>query len=222
MSELEFIHAYPTRLEAEQAQQYLENLGIDAMVQADDAGGMYAGLSFGKKGVRLLVRAEDADRANEALQPGVIIDPMVAAEAATRFFDQGNNCSEAVLRAFVADMGLDESVVQMATGFGGGHGREGDVCGSLSGAIMAVGLYLGRVDGADAEAKECCYEAVRELRRRFVGACGAIDCRDLIGEDLTTAEGRQRVEEQDLSTTVCRRCVHEAATIAAELISLAG
>jgi hypothetical protein len=67
MSDLVFIRAYANRFEAELAQQLLADQGIDAMVQADDAGGMYAGLSLGRKGVRLLVRAGDEARAREVL-----------------------------------------------------------------------------------------------------------------------------------------------------------
>ena len=76
MSDLVLIHAYPSRFEAEQAQQYLAGQGIDAMVQADDAGGMYAGLSLSRKGVRLWVRHEDAELAREVLAPGDPLDPV--------------------------------------------------------------------------------------------------------------------------------------------------
>lgn len=77
MSDLVLIHAYTNRFEAEQAQQYLAGQGIEAMVQADDAGGMYAGLSLSRRGVRLWVRATDAELARELLMPGVAIDPPV-------------------------------------------------------------------------------------------------------------------------------------------------
>ena len=233
MSELVFIRAFAGRLEAEQAQAYLGGQGIDAMVMADDGGGMYAGLSLGRKGVRLLVRDEDADRAREALEPGVVVDPMVAAspgagpeaapaplvaaETAARYFDEGNNCAEAVLRTFAADSGLEAEVVRLATGFGGGMGRAGDVCGALSGAVMALGLRFGRLEGDDEAAKERCYAATAELRERFRAACGAVDCRDLTGLELSTEEGRRLAEERDIHATVCRNCVREAAQIAASV-----
>lgn len=67
MTDLTFIRAFSRRFEAELAQQYLAGQGIESMVQADDAGGMYAGLSLGRKGVRLLVRTADAEPAREAL-----------------------------------------------------------------------------------------------------------------------------------------------------------
>ncbi len=80
MTDLVFIRAYGRRFEAELAQQFLIDQGIEAMVQADDAGGMYAGLSLGRKGVRLLVRAADADLAREALEqlaaPSLDDDPI--------------------------------------------------------------------------------------------------------------------------------------------------
>ena len=233
MSELIFIRAFTGRLEAEQAQAYLLGQGIDAMVMADDGGGMYAGLSLGRKGVRLLVREEDAARANEALEPGVVVDPMVAiapgagpeavpaplvaAETAVQYFDAGNNCAEAVLRTFAADSGVEAEVVRLATGFGGGMGRAGDVCGALSGAVMALGLRFGRLEGDDEMAKERCYAATAELRERFRAACGAIDCRDLTGLELSTEEGLRLAEERDIHNTVCRNCVREAAQIAAAI-----
>lgn len=236
MSDLVFVQAYSNRFEGEQAQQYLAGQGIDAMVMADDVGGMYAGLSLGRKGVRLLVRAEDEEAAREALRPGEVLDPMeaaspgagsgdipaplVAAEAAARHFDGGHNCAESVLRVFAEDRGR-EDLIRLATGFGGGMGRDGDQCGALSGAVLAIGLLMGRDDPEDREAKERCYDAVREVRRRFREACGRTDCRDLTGVDLTTEAGRQRLEDEGLVTSVCRGAVWEAAsivaTVAAEL-----
>ena len=235
MSELVFIHAYTNRFEAEQAQEYLQNLGIDAMVMADDGGGMYAGLSLGRKGVRLLVREDDEGRAREALQPGVIIDPMeaaspgagpeavpaplVAAEAAARFFDAGNNCAESVLRAFAADNELEADLVRLATGFGGGMGLTGGPCGALTGAVMAIGMYHGRLDGRDEAAAGRCDALVSELHARFREACGATDCRDLLGTDLVTDTGLADYEARNLHATVCRKCVWESAHITATLLA---
>jgi hypothetical protein len=69
MKDLVLIRAFANRFEAELAQQYLADQGIDAMVQADDAGGMYAGFTLSRKGVRLFVRPEDAETAIEILEP---------------------------------------------------------------------------------------------------------------------------------------------------------
>jgi hypothetical protein len=50
--------------EAEIAKGILDEAGIESMIRADNAGGMYPAMS----GAELLVRLADADRAHEALQ----------------------------------------------------------------------------------------------------------------------------------------------------------
>lgn len=61
------LETFPSRMEAELAAGLLESEGIEALVQADDAGGAYPMLQF-VRGVRLLVSAEDQYRAREVLQ----------------------------------------------------------------------------------------------------------------------------------------------------------
>ncbi len=53
---------------AEIARARLAAAGISALVQADDAGGMYPGVGFGR--VRLLVKAEDLPEAQALLAEG--------------------------------------------------------------------------------------------------------------------------------------------------------
>jgi hypothetical protein len=55
------------KAEAELAQGALQAQGVDSIVQADDAGGEEPGLWMG--GIRLLVRAQDRERAREILGP---------------------------------------------------------------------------------------------------------------------------------------------------------
>jgi Putative prokaryotic signal transducing protein len=61
------IRDYLNKVEAELAQGALQAAGIHAIVSADDAGGTEPTLWMG--GVRLLVRAEDAEQAAEILGP---------------------------------------------------------------------------------------------------------------------------------------------------------
>jgi hypothetical protein len=57
---------YSSEIEARMAEGLLESAGIDCMVQKDDCGGMRPHLAW-SKGVKLLVREEDADTARELL-----------------------------------------------------------------------------------------------------------------------------------------------------------
>ena len=60
------VGTYPNKIDADLAQGALEAGDIEAMVTADDAGGQQPALWMGK-GVRVLVRAEDAEKAKEIL-----------------------------------------------------------------------------------------------------------------------------------------------------------
>ena len=66
-SKLVVFRGFLNKAEAELAQGALEAQGVDAIVQADDAGGEEPGLWMG--GVKLLVREQDRERAGEILGP---------------------------------------------------------------------------------------------------------------------------------------------------------
>lgn len=66
-AELVVVHMFGTRIEAEIAKGALEAAGIDAMIQADTAGGMRTHLAWSGAGFQLLVRDEDVPDAREVL-----------------------------------------------------------------------------------------------------------------------------------------------------------
>jgi Putative prokaryotic signal transducing protein len=66
-SKLVVLRDFLNKAEAELAQGALKAQGVDSIVQADDAGGEEPGLWMG--GVKLLVRAHDAERARKILGP---------------------------------------------------------------------------------------------------------------------------------------------------------
>ena len=68
MAELIKIKAFPNRHEAELAKGLLAEKGIEALVSADDCGGMRHHLSFGMGRVQLLVKKEDVEKAQEILK----------------------------------------------------------------------------------------------------------------------------------------------------------
>ncbi len=72
-SELIVIRTFGTKFEAEVAKSALDAANLDAMIQADDAGGVQPGMWAGN-GVDLLVRAEDAERAKEILSTSARTD----------------------------------------------------------------------------------------------------------------------------------------------------
>ena len=62
-SELVALSTFHSTADAQIAKGILDEVGIPSMVRTDNVGGMYPGVG----GAELLVRAEDADRASDAL-----------------------------------------------------------------------------------------------------------------------------------------------------------
>ena len=70
----------------------------------------------------------------------------VADEISRGYFRQGLNCTECVMKTFMDmyDTELPEEILCMATGFGGGIGHTKNICGAITGAVMALGTVKGR------------------------------------------------------------------------------
>ena len=96
----------------------------------------------------------------------------------------GYNCCQAVFLACTDELGLDtETRAKIASSFGGGMGGMRQVCGALSGMLMALGLHQGYTDPKDKEGKAAQYEVIRALADEFKRENGSIICRELLGLD---------------------------------------
>ena len=65
---LVIVHAFGSEPEAELAKNALEAAGIDAIIQADTAGGMRPHIAWSSGGFKVLVREEDVTAAREILE----------------------------------------------------------------------------------------------------------------------------------------------------------
>jgi hypothetical protein len=64
--ELVTVSTFPSAVDAEIAKGVLDDAGIESMIRSDNAGGMYPAIG----GADLVVRAEDVEKATEALGLG--------------------------------------------------------------------------------------------------------------------------------------------------------
>lgn len=144
---------------------------------------------------------------------------MTRKERALGLFKEGFSCSQAVAAVFAEDQGLPvETALRLSQGFGGGMARSAETCGAVTGAIMIVGLKHGRVRAADAEAKDRTYALVQELFRRFRARHGSLLCRDLLGCDVGTAEGRRTADDEKLHDTLCPLLIASAVAILEDIL----
>lgn len=145
---------------------------------------------------------------------------MTQTEIALKLFNDGYNCSQSVLGAFCESFGMDQkTALTLTSGFGGGVGGAGDMCGALTGAIMVLGLKYGSADSRDKTAKNEMYRKTRDLSEEYKLRTGSMYCRDLLGFDLSTQEGQLAAKEPNAFHD-CPQFVRVAVEILEEMLSL--
>ena len=141
-------------------------------------------------------------------------------EIAGEKFLAGYNCAQSVLYAFSDALQFDKNLaLKLACGFGVGMGRKQEVCGAISGGIIAIGLKHGRGEGQDRTPTEETYRKVRELMSRFESAHRTCHCRALLGGcDLNTPAGQQAFKDAGLLRKVCAPCVKSVVQALEEIL----
>ena len=128
------------------------------------------------------------------------------------------NCAQSVFAACGACEELSERMcLTLAGPFGGGMGRQGEVCGALTGALLGLGLQHGQAMATDpAAARGPLYERVARLTTAFRKRNGGLMCRELTGCDLRTPEGQEQFKARDLHHTLCQKLVASAVELLEE------
>lgn len=117
-------------------------------------------------------------------------------QEAEDLFRGGFYCSEAVVSSIRSNFELDfpESVIAMASGFPIGVGRAKCMCGAVSGGVMALGMFFGRIVQKDPKVEKN-MELSHELHDYFMGATGkhSLCCRVLTREfDMSKGEHKEQ------------------------------
>ena len=133
---------------------------------------------------------------------------------AADLFLNGCNCAQAVVVAFSDVTGLDADFAKkLSCGFGGGLGRQREVCGAVSGMIMVLDLLYGYTEpGKDDCHKKAYYELVQQLCGQFRQEAGSIVCRELLNNPPSDPAPSPRTAEY-YATRPCTRFVMLAARV---------
>lgn len=139
-------------------------------------------------------------------------------ELAHAYHKKGYNCCQSVLAAFSDLTGLSEKdCLAIGGGFGSGAGT-GELCGAVSGAIMAIGLLTPVDPENPVAAKKQAAAMAKELQKRFSGKFGALRCRDLLKNREGDADGSAAAQAMGL-TGHCEIMVVAAVEIVEELLA---
>ncbi len=96
-------------------------------------------------------------------------------------------------------------ITELAAGFGGGIGGEQDVCGAITGGVIAIGYREGQRGGNQMEIARAARPAVRDVYEGFRERFGAVDCRSLIGYDYRDPVQFERAHVDPERMQKCRQ-----------------
>jgi C_GCAxxG_C_C family probable redox protein len=140
-------------------------------------------------------------------------------EKAADIFGQKFNCSQAVFSAFASQFGVDEeTALKLASPFGGGVARQGEVCGVVTGALLAIGLA--RSAGTAASNPDT-YRLSQDFLHKFEEAHGSILCRNLIHCDISNPAGYQAAADKGVFVTICPGLVRDAVETVQAVLEIA-
>lgn len=137
---------------------------------------------------------------------------------AVQYFEKGYICSQAVFAAFAEQVGITEKqALQIGACFGGGMNK-GEVCGACTGALMVLGMKYGQYDITDTASRTAENAKAVQFLDEFANRKGSYVCREILGCDLRTEEGRNYARSNGLFGKLCPEMVRTAAEILTEML----
>lgn len=143
---------------------------------------------------------------------------MSRVEDAVECFCRGAACSQAIVAVYGPSVGLPrEQGMKLASGFAGGM-RLAQTCGAVTGAFMVLGLRHAGTNCDQRDGREGVYTALREFTDKFQQRNNTVVCKELLGCDISTAEGSERAKREGLFRSICPRLVQDTAEILEEML----
>jgi C_GCAxxG_C_C family probable redox protein len=142
------------------------------------------------------------------------------ATEAVGIFSSRYNCAQSVLSVFSEELGVSKSdCLRIATPFGSGVAYRQEMCGAVTGALMAIGLKYGMDEHGGRDQKSYTYDLTTHFITEFRKIYGSICCKDLLGGiDMSTQEGYAKVKEMNLFSCRCAEYVRSATSICEKII----
>lgn len=145
---------------------------------------------------------------------------MTHKEKAEQLLHQQYHCSQALFGAFASDFGLDlKTAFKISTCFGGGM-RQGGVCGCITASLLVLGMGLGFYDAQDREREVYGNKKTDEFIRRFTEQMGGvINCRDILGKDISKPEGMAAIRKEGLILQKCPKALNISIEILEDMLA---
>ena len=144
---------------------------------------------------------------------------MTHKEKAEQLLHQQYHCSQALFGAFAGDFGLDlKTAFKISTCFGGGM-RQGGIGGCITASLLVLGMALGFYDSQDRELELYGNKKTEEFIRLFTERMeGAVNCRDILGKDISVPEEMAAIRKEGLILAKCPQALDTSIEILEDML----
>ncbi|MBS5787322.1 MAG: C_GCAxxG_C_C family protein [Clostridioides difficile] len=133
-------------------------------------------------------------------------------------FLKGFDCAQIVLSNVSEGLDIDKKTAnKVAACFGAGM-FDGETCGAVTGALMAIGLKYGHYLPDDGESKGLNIQKLMEFKYKFLEKYDSVICKNLLGYDISNPMGAEKIHENNLLNTFCPKVVSETTKILDEIL----
>ncbi len=141
-------------------------------------------------------------------------------EQAIALHRQQFNCSQAVFTAYrQAEVLSEQDALKLSTVLGAGVAATGcEMCGAVSGALLAISMRHGRGDLESIEAKTTTYALARRFMTEFASRIGSCTCEEILGMNIGTPENMEKAKAMKLLQTRCPDAIGTACDLLEEVL----
>ena len=116
--------------------------------------------------------------------------------------NHGLNCAQSLLTAYGDLCGIDaEQAKAIGRPFGGGIASTAGMCGHLTAGLMLLSMFHHESD--EKAARKLAQPAMAEFLKLFKEKHGYTQCKDLLGADMSTPEGKKQINDEKLVAKNC-------------------
>lgn len=135
-------------------------------------------------------------------------------------FEEGFDCCQVVFHYWAKRLGLDEDIAyKVSSGFGAGM-FQGETCGAVIGAYMALGLKYGNCKAGYEGEDQRVVSIIKDVqfRENFLKKYPSTMCREILNADFSTPEGAKHIRENNMMNTFCPQLVADIMGILEEIM----
>ena len=140
-------------------------------------------------------------------------------EKALKLYQSGYNCAQSIVGAF-EDL-LEKrtnTMIDMATGFGGGMGRLQQTCGAVSGAFMVMSSLYNQ---SEKSSKEQLNHDIQYFARTFNHIHGDLNCKNLIEYNLNDPEEHELAKRNRIFEKKCTQFIETSVELVEDILKSA-